>query len=161
MYKFYQYYIKKIFLGKTKICCTKCQKKCSGEVLRVADKYFHKQCFQCSTCRKSLASGGFFSKDNTFYCTSDYQRLFGTKCAACKTYVEGEVVSTMGNTYHQKCFTCSRCNQPFQSGSKVSKILEINNDKEKFLFKMTSGVNEVISETPGQCLFWIYAALIN
>lgn len=35
-------------------------------------------------------------------------------------YVEGEVVSTMGKTYHQKCFTCSRCNQPFQSGSKVT-----------------------------------------
>lgn len=108
------------FAGKVKICCTKCQKKCSGEVLRVAEKYFHKQCFQCHTCRKSLAAGGFFSKDNTYYCTGDYQKLFGTKCAACKLYVEGEVVSTMGNTYHQKCFTCSRCNQPFQSGSKVS-----------------------------------------
>jgi len=107
-------------MGKNKICCTKCQKKCSGEVLRVADKYFHKQCFQCSSCSKSLASGGFFSKDSTFFCISDYQKLYGTKCAACKTYVEGEVVSTMGNTYHQKCFTCSRCNQPFQSGSKVT-----------------------------------------
>lgn len=90
------------FSGKTKICCFKCQKKCSGEVLRVADKYFHKQCFQCSTCRKSLATGGFFSKDNNFYCTLDYQKLFGTKCLACNLYVEGEVVSTMGNTYHQK-----------------------------------------------------------
>lgn len=109
--------------GKAKIYCTKCEKKCSGEVLRVAEKYFHKQCFQCNTCRKSLASGGFFSKDNTYYCTTDYQKLFGTKCAACKRYVEGEVVSTMGNTYHQKCFTCSRCNQPFQSGSKVSQVV--------------------------------------
>lgn len=89
-------------------------------MLRVAEKYFHKQCFQCHTCRKSLASGGFFSKDNIYYCTGDYQKLYGTKCAACKQYVEGEVVSTMGNTYHQKCFTCSRCIQPFQSGSKVT-----------------------------------------
>lgn len=111
--------------GKAKIYCTKCEKKCSGEVLRVAEKYFHKQCFQCNTCRKSLASGGFFSKDNIYYCTTDYQKLFGTKCAACKQYVEGEVVSTMGNTYHQKCFTCSRCNQPFQSGSKVSQVVTL------------------------------------
>lgn len=108
--------------GKTKIYCFKCQKKCTGEVLRVAEKYFHKTCFQCKTCNKSLAAGGFFSKDNSYYCTLDYQKLFGTKCAACKSYVEGEVVSTMGNTYHQKCFTCSRCQQPFQSGSKVSII---------------------------------------
>lgn len=91
-----------IFSGKSKICCFKCQKKCSGEVLRVSDKYFHKQCFQCFTCRKSLATGGFFSKDNSFYCTSDYQKLFGTRCVACKMYVEGEVVFTMGEIFHQK-----------------------------------------------------------
>uniref|UniRef100_A0A0K8TNM7 Putative actin-binding lim zn-finger protein limatin involved in axon guidance n=1 Tax=Tabanus bromius TaxID=304241 RepID=A0A0K8TNM7_TABBR len=107
-------------MGKTKIYCAKCQKKCSGEVLRVAEKHFHKTCFQCSTCRKSLATGGFFSKDGLYYCIPDYQKLYGTKCAACKNYVEGEVVSTMGNTYHQKCFTCNKCNKPFQSGSKVT-----------------------------------------
>lgn len=110
------------FAGKTKIYCYKCQKKCTGEVLRVSEKYFHKACFQCKACNKSLAAGGFFSKDNAYYCTVDYQKLFGTKCAACKLYVEGEVVSTMGNTYHQKCFTCSRCQQPFQSGGKVSEV---------------------------------------
>lgn len=39
----------------------------------------------------------------------DYQRAFGTRCAACGQYVEGEVVAALGNTYHQKCFTCARC----------------------------------------------------
>nr|XP_029711993.1 actin-binding LIM protein 2-like isoform X2 [Aedes albopictus] len=107
-------------MGKTKIQCSKCQKKCSGEVLRVSDRYFHKTCFQCTKCNKSLATGGFFSKDGAYYCTLDYQKLYGTKCAACNQYVEGEVVSTMGNTYHQKCFTCSKCKQAFQSGSKVT-----------------------------------------
>uniref|UniRef100_A0AAG5D847 LIM zinc-binding domain-containing protein n=1 Tax=Anopheles atroparvus TaxID=41427 RepID=A0AAG5D847_ANOAO len=107
-------------MGKSKIQCSKCQKKCSGEVLRVSDRYFHKTCFQCTKCNKSLATGGFFSKDGSYYCTFDYQKLYGTKCAACGQYVEGEVVSTMGNTYHQKCFTCSKCKQPFKSGSKVT-----------------------------------------
>ncbi|XP_035784474.1 actin-binding LIM protein 3-like isoform X1 [Anopheles albimanus] len=107
-------------MGKSKIQCSKCQKKCSGEVLRVSDRYFHKTCFQCTKCNKSLATGGFFSKDGLYYCTLDYQKNFGTKCAACNQYVEGEVVSTMGNTYHQKCFTCSKCKQPFKSGSKVT-----------------------------------------
>lgn len=107
--------------GKTKIYCAKCQKKCSGEVLRVTDKYFHKSCFQCVKCNKSLAIGGFFAKDNNYYCVVDYQKTFGTKCAVCQNYVEGEVVSTMGNTYHQKCFTCTSCSQPFESGSKVIK----------------------------------------
>ncbi|XP_055699830.1 actin-binding LIM protein 1 isoform X1 [Phlebotomus papatasi] len=107
-------------MGKTKIYCAKCQKKCSGEVLRVTDRYFHKTCFQCTTCSKSLATGGFFSKDGAYYCTLDYQKMYGTKCAACNLYVEGEVVSTMGKTYHQKCFVCSGCKKSFQSGSKVT-----------------------------------------
>ncbi|XP_055381382.1 actin-binding LIM protein 3 isoform X2 [Condylostylus longicornis] len=108
--------------GKNKVYCAKCQKKCTGEVLRVADKHFHKSCFQCCKCKKSLATGGFFTKDSSYYCIPDYQKLYGTKCAACNQYVEGEVVSTMGNTYHQKCFTCTKCKHPFQSGSKVTNI---------------------------------------
>ncbi|XP_055847677.1 actin-binding LIM protein 2 isoform X2 [Episyrphus balteatus] len=107
-------------MGKQKIYCAKCEKKCSGEVLRVADKHFHKTCFQCCQCKKSLATGGFFTKDGAYFCIPDYQKMYGTKCGACKQYVEGEVVSTMGNTYHQKCFTCSKCKKPFQSGSKVT-----------------------------------------
>ncbi len=43
------------FLGKT--VCGGCKKKCSGEVLRVNDKYFHSQCFKCVECQSSLATG--------------------------------------------------------------------------------------------------------
>ena len=43
------------FLGKT--LCGGCKKKCSGEVLRVNDKYFHSQCFKCVECQSSLATG--------------------------------------------------------------------------------------------------------
>lgn len=75
--------------GKT--YCQACKKKCAGEVLRVQDKYFHTQCFKCKVCNNSLAQGGFFTKDGAYYCTADYQRNFGTKCAACGDYVEGEV----------------------------------------------------------------------
>ncbi|XP_017117408.1 actin-binding LIM protein 2 isoform X4 [Drosophila elegans] len=120
--------------GKQKIYCAKCTKKCSGEVLRVADNHFHKACFQCCQCKKSLATGGFFTKDSAYYCIPDYQRLYGTKCANCQQYVEGEVVSTMGKTYHQKCFTCSKCKQPFKSGSKVT-----NTGKEVLCEQCVSG----------------------
>ncbi|XP_060645875.1 actin-binding LIM protein 3 isoform X2 [Drosophila nasuta] len=119
---------------KQKIYCAKCTKKCSGEVLRVADNHFHKACFQCCQCKKSLATGGFFTKDGAYYCIPDYQRLYGTKCATCQQYVEGEVVSTMGKTYHQKCFTCSKCSQPFKSGSKVT-----NTGKEVLCENCVSG----------------------
>ncbi|RVE52318.1 hypothetical protein evm_002956 [Chilo suppressalis] len=105
---------------KGKVVCGACGGKCSGEVLRVTDKYFHTACFTCRSCSASLAKGGFFCKDNHYYCPQDYQRAFGTRCAACNQYVEGEVVSALGNTYHQKCFTCARCKRAFPSGEKVT-----------------------------------------
>ncbi|KAM3956509.1 actin binding LIM protein Uncoordinated 115a isoform 2-T2 [Aphomia sociella] len=105
---------------KGKVVCGACGGKCSGEVLRVSDKYFHTACFTCRTCAASLAKGGFFCKDGHYYCPQDYQRAFGTRCAACNQYVEGEVVSALGNTYHQKCFTCARCKRAFPSGEKVT-----------------------------------------
>jgi len=106
------------FLGKT--YCGGCKKKCSGEVLRVNEKYFHTQCFKCVECQTSLSTGGFFTKDTRYYCTKCYQTNFGTKCAKCNEFVEGEVVSALGNTFHQKCFTCARCKDPFPTGERVT-----------------------------------------
>jgi len=42
--------------GKT--FCQNCKKKCSGEVLRVQDKYFHINCFKCQGKLHSVAPGG-------------------------------------------------------------------------------------------------------
>ncbi|XP_065352234.1 actin-binding LIM protein 3-like isoform X14 [Cloeon dipterum] len=106
--------------SKGKIICLTCKKKCSGEVLRVQDKYFHISCFKCKVCKSSLAQGGFFNHEGAYYCTADYQRQFGTKCVACGEYVEGEVVTALGNTYHQRCFTCSSCRKAFPSGDRVT-----------------------------------------
>ncbi|XP_066946529.1 actin-binding LIM protein 2-like isoform X10 [Macrobrachium rosenbergii] len=107
-------------LTKGKTLCEACGKKCSGEVLRVQEKYFHINCFKCHSCKKSLAQGGFFTKEKDYFCTECYQKNFGQRCATCGLYVEGEVVSALGNTYHQKCFTCARCRQPFPTGERVT-----------------------------------------
>ncbi|XP_076049123.1 actin binding LIM protein Uncoordinated 115a isoform X5 [Oratosquilla oratoria] len=103
-----------------KTLCEQCNKKCSGEVLRVQEKYFHVSCFKCHSCQKSLAQGGFFTRDKDYYCTECYQVNFGQRCATCGHFVEGEVVSALGNSYHQKCFTCARCRQPFPTGERVT-----------------------------------------
>ncbi len=106
------------FLGKT--YCKGCHKKCSGEVLRVNDVYFHNGCFVCKGCGTSLSQGGFFTKDKDYYCASCYQANFGTKCAKCNTFVEGEVVTALGKTYHQNCFKCAGCKKPFPTGERVT-----------------------------------------
>lgn len=63
------------FLVSGKTFCQSCKKKCSGEVLRVQDKYFHIGCFKCAQCNTSLAQGGFFAREGTYYCTKvSYRR---------------------------------------------------------------------------------------
>ncbi|XP_054005495.1 actin-binding LIM protein 1 isoform X5 [Hylaeus anthracinus] len=116
--------LKQKLLKKGKTFCQSCKKKCSGEVLRVQDKYFHIGCFKCAQCNSSLAQGGFFAREGSYYCTKDYRERWGTKCAGCGEYVEGDVV-TAGekHAFHPNCFHCQRCRQPLLGqGTKVSLV---------------------------------------
>lgn len=103
-----------------KFNCEACKKKCKKEAIRLQDKYFHVTCFTCKECQKQLAMDGFYAKDGNHYCAEDYQRLFGSKCRACGKVAEGEVMTVLGNTYHQDCFCCSKCSKKFQPGEKVT-----------------------------------------
>ncbi|GAB5578800.1 actin-binding LIM protein 1 isoform X19 [Prionailurus iriomotensis] len=60
-------------------------------------------------CGCDLAQGGFFIKNGEYLCTLDYQRMYGTRCHGCGEFVEGEVVTALGKTYHPNCFACTIC----------------------------------------------------
>ncbi|XP_017557583.1 actin-binding LIM protein 2 isoform X11 [Pygocentrus nattereri] len=102
------------------IPCQNCGKACKGEVLRVQNKHFHIKCFVCKVCGCDLAQGGFFVRQGEYICTLDYQRLYGTRCFSCEQFIEGEVVSALGKTYHPRCFVCAMCKQPFPAGDRVT-----------------------------------------
>ncbi|XP_031444197.1 actin-binding LIM protein 2 isoform X5 [Phasianus colchicus] len=102
------------------ILCNTCGKPCKGEVLRVQNKYFHIKCFVCKACGCDLAQGGFFVRQGDYICTLDYQRLYGTRCFSCDEFIEGEVVSALGKTYHPDCFVCAVCRLPFPAGDRVT-----------------------------------------
>ncbi|XP_057562580.1 actin-binding LIM protein 2 isoform X3 [Hippopotamus amphibius kiboko] len=104
----------------TAILCNTCGNVCRGEVLRVQNKYFHIQCFVCKACGCDLAEGGFFVRQGEYICTRDYQRLYGTRCFSCDQFIEGEVVSALGKTYHPDCFVCAVCRLPFPPGDRVT-----------------------------------------
>ncbi|XP_051524068.1 actin-binding LIM protein 1-like isoform X12 [Myxocyprinus asiaticus] len=106
--------------GKLVIQCYKCGEPCKGEVLRVQSRHFHLKCFTCKVCGCDLAQGGFFMKNGEYLCTLDYQRLHGTRCNGCGDFVEGEVVTALGKTYHPSCFVCTVCKRPFPSGDRVT-----------------------------------------
>ncbi|XP_032889819.1 actin-binding LIM protein 1 isoform X1 [Amblyraja radiata] len=105
---------------KLAIRCFKCGDPCKGQVLRVQSSHFHLKCFTCKVCGCDLAKGGFFMKNNDYLCSLDYQRLYGTRCQGCGEFVEGEVVTALGKTYHPKCFVCSICKRPFPAGDRVT-----------------------------------------
>uniref|UniRef100_A0A8C2LUG1 Actin-binding LIM protein 1 n=1 Tax=Cricetulus griseus TaxID=10029 RepID=A0A8C2LUG1_CRIGR len=105
---------------KPAIHCHKCGEPCKGEVLRVQTKHFHIKCFTCKVCGCDLAQGGFFIKSGDYLCTLDYQRMYGTRCQGCGEFVEGEVVTALGKTYHPNCFACTICKRPFPPGDRVT-----------------------------------------
>uniref|UniRef100_A0A673BSA8 Actin binding LIM protein family, member 3 n=1 Tax=Sphaeramia orbicularis TaxID=375764 RepID=A0A673BSA8_9TELE len=102
------------------IRCQRCREMCKGEVVRVQETHFHVKCFTCTVCNCDLARSGFFQKKGEYICTADYQRLYGTRCDRCDTFITGEVVSALGRTYHPKCFVCSVCSKPFPIGDRVT-----------------------------------------
>ncbi|XP_069059455.1 actin-binding LIM protein 2 isoform X7 [Pleurodeles waltl] len=106
--------------ASTAILCHNCGNACKGEVLRVQNKYFHIKCFVCKVCGCDLAQGGFFMRKEDYICTLDYQRLYGTRCISCDNFIEGEVVSALGKTYHPDCFVCAVCRHPFPAGDRVT-----------------------------------------
>lgn len=89
-------------------------------MLRVQTKHFHIKCFTCKVCGCDLAQGGFFIKNGEYLCTLDYQRMYGTRCHGCGEFVEGEVVTALGKTYHPNCFACTICKRPFPPGDRVT-----------------------------------------
>ncbi|XP_077961919.1 actin-binding LIM protein 2 isoform X20 [Gasterosteus aculeatus] len=106
--------------GGGPIPCQNCGKPCKGEALRVQNKHFHIKCFACKVCGCELAQGGFFVRQGEYICTGDYQQLYGTRCFSCQDFIEGEVVSALGKTYHPGCFVCAYCKQPFPAGDRVT-----------------------------------------
>ncbi|XP_006744815.2 actin-binding LIM protein 1 [Leptonychotes weddellii] len=73
-----------------------------------------------TVCGCDLAQGGFFIKNGEYLCTLDYQRMYGTRCHGCGEFVEGEVVTALGKTYHPNCFACTICKRPFPPGDRVT-----------------------------------------
>uniref|UniRef100_A0A672FEV4 Actin binding LIM protein family, member 3 n=1 Tax=Salarias fasciatus TaxID=181472 RepID=A0A672FEV4_SALFA len=106
--------------GSGPIRCQRCREVCKGEVVRVQETHFHVKCFTCTVCNCDLARSGFFQKKGEYICTADYQRLYGTRCDRCDSFITGEVVSALGRTYHPKCFVCSVCSKPFPIGDRVT-----------------------------------------
>ncbi|EUB62524.1 Actin-binding LIM protein [Echinococcus granulosus] len=114
-----------------KVYCEVCKRRCRGNVLKANDKFFHKDCFKCSgnftfitlicsECKCSLKAGGFFLKNDKYFCQKDYQKLSAPKCEVCSEVLSGDIVSALSYSFHKGCFICSQCKTPFNPGNRVT-----------------------------------------
>jgi len=98
--------------------CGGCNKAISGSAVRAIEKMWHRECFTCSTCHKSLLEGGFMRNDaGALECSNCYGGENAKKCYTCqKSITSGAYLNVEGRTYHKECFTCSVCNGPLEGG---------------------------------------------
>ncbi|XP_048584794.1 actin-binding LIM protein 3 isoform X2 [Nematostella vectensis] len=101
------------------VLCRKCTKPCSGEALLHENAYYHENCLCCSVCGQGLRSKPFYVMGEQYYCKDDYQNQYGKKCDSCQLYLEGEIISIHGKNFHEACFACNCCRQPFPPSEKI------------------------------------------
>ncbi|MGH0150234.1 UNVERIFIED_CONTAM: hypothetical protein FKN15_047425 [Acipenser sinensis] len=87
------------------------------------DRHWHEQCFKCAQCSKALVEKPFAAKDELLLCTDCYSQKYSSKCFTCKkTIMPGSrKMEYKGNSWHETCFLCHRCQQPIGTKSFIPK----------------------------------------
>jgi len=102
--------------GSGEEICFGCKRSVSAGV-RALDHLWHKECFSCKQCKKSLLEGSFVPGDDGYpLCGDCYDERFGKKCAKCSRPISGVFVNIEGKDYHKECFVCNNCQSSFDGG---------------------------------------------
>uniref|UniRef100_A0A2K5DZT1 Four and a half LIM domains 2 n=2 Tax=Platyrrhini TaxID=9479 RepID=A0A2K5DZT1_AOTNA len=105
--------------------CEECGKPigCDCKDLSYKDRHWHEACFHCSQCRSSLVDKPFAAKEDQLLCTDCYSNEYSSKCQECKkTIMPGtRKMEYKGNSWHETCFICHRCQQPIGTKSFIPK----------------------------------------
>ena len=97
--------------------CAGCQRPILGNFVSLNDDVYHKECFSCTNCSKSLVGQPLYPHDDDFFCQDCYGTLFSAKCGGCgKPCVEGAILSVKGKKWHADCFVCNYCEEPLWGG---------------------------------------------
>uniref|UniRef100_A0A8C2DZ80 PDZ and LIM domain 5b n=1 Tax=Cyprinus carpio TaxID=7962 RepID=A0A8C2DZ80_CYPCA len=72
-----------------------------GPFLVAMGKSWHKEEFNCSHCRSSLADVGFVEERGSVYCERCYEQFLAPACFKCQQKILGEVINALKQTWHQ------------------------------------------------------------
>jgi len=94
--------------------CVKCIKIITTGGVTYKNDPWHRECFTCTHCDKSLAGQRFTSKDEKPYCAECFGELFAKRCTACIKPITGiggtRFISFEDRHWHNDCFQCATCN---------------------------------------------------
>eukprot|EP00727_Mastigamoeba_balamuthi_P009290 m51a1_g4984 putative transforming growth factor beta-1-induced transcript 1 protein isoform x2 (187) ;mRNA; r:77633-78490 len=104
------------------VVCSGCNEEIvAGEVLTAFGMHWHPNHLLCAVCGKDFSDGSkcMEGPDGYAYCTADYEEAFTPKCAGCQKPIEASdaKVEAMDAAWHNECFKCPRCAQPFEGMS--------------------------------------------
>ncbi|XP_012236027.1 LIM homeobox transcription factor 1-beta-like isoform X2 [Linepithema humile] len=106
--------------GLLETICANCGRTIADKyVMRVAERNYHEDCLSCTACGTML-SHSCFIRDFKLYCRSDYEKIFGVKCARCMVKIScSDLVMrpVSGLVFHVECFACCMCGQPLPRGA--------------------------------------------
>ncbi|XP_043087657.1 PDZ and LIM domain protein 5b isoform X2 [Puntigrus tetrazona] len=97
--------------------CGHCNMVIRGPFLVAMGKSWHKEEFNCSHCRSSLADVGFVEERGSVYCERCYEQFLAPTCFRCQQKVLGEVINALKQTWHVYCFLCTSCQQPIRNNT--------------------------------------------
>ncbi|TFK30154.1 hypothetical protein FA15DRAFT_699705 [Coprinopsis marcescibilis] len=100
---------KNMYLPKCRRCSLPIERQAvSSSDGQLKGKY-HKECFNCNTCKKPFPDKTFYVFDGKPFCAYHYHESNDSLCAAaiCGQPIEGPcAVSHAGDRYHPHCMTC-------------------------------------------------------
>ncbi|CAF4072656.1 unnamed protein product, partial [Rotaria sp. Silwood2] len=113
-------------LAQAKICYVCREPILSQESIIFDEKNYHKNCFYCAQCHKSLIDEKDLRKHNLKACCIQcYNEQFAPRCEQCFEVIStGKSTVYNGKKYHPDCFRCNQCNKVIMNSE-----FSINNSK--------------------------------
>ncbi|UJR24805.1 hypothetical protein I4U23_006180 [Adineta vaga] len=102
---------KKCQLAKAKICNV-CQQSITIErYVHFEEHDYHRECFNCDYCRRSLIDQVNIHIQNSKRCCNQcFDDKFASQCYVCSQKIpSGRYTTYKGNKYHLDCFKCPHC----------------------------------------------------
>ena len=83
--------------------------------------FWHQDCFKCASCSTALGTVPFHPQGGKPYCSNCYHSNFAKVCGTCNEAISGSCLEALGKSWHQDCFVCAECHQPFPGGEFIPK----------------------------------------